>query len=340
MRAPHFWQHGAGGWRARLLAPLGRIYGAATLARLRQSGIRAPFPVVSIGNFTVGGAGKTPTALALAQALIERGERPAFVTRGYGGSEAGPLRVDPALHDAGMVGDEALLLARCAPTIIARRRPEALPLVREADASCLILDDALQNPTLNKDFSLAVIDGGFGFGNGHCLPAGPLRAPVDPMLAHVDAVLVLGEERTGAAAGCAGRVPIHAGTLRPDALAAAALAGHKVLGFCGIGRPEKFRETLEQTGAVIAGFRAFADHHRFSETEAADLLAEAMMTGTRLVTTEKDHVRLAGSPARARLAEAAQVLPVRVDLPDALVEAVYSALVSARRRLRTAAGPA
>ncbi len=331
MRTPAFWSGGAT-WQSMLLAPLGWLYGAITLHRLARKGWRAPVPVISIGNFTAGGAGKTPAALTLAKALIAHGETPFFITRGYGGRERGPLRVDPARHGVGDVGDEPLLLALTAPTVVARDRAAGAELAVSQGASCLVLDDGLQNPDLEKDFSLAVIDGGFGFGNGKCVPAGPLRAPLAPMLAHVDAVIVVGEDRHAASQEIAGRVPVHGAIIAVAAETALSLKGRRVLGFCGIGRPEKFRATLEECGALLDGFEAFADHHRYSEAEARALIGMAERSGTLLVTTEKDHVRLGGSLALDALAARAMPVPIALDLAPGLLEAVYRALELARKR--------
>ncbi|KAF0230306.1 MAG: tetraacyldisaccharide [Beijerinckiaceae bacterium] len=330
MKMPAFWQRDGSRLAAWLLHPFGIVYGWLTLRRLKQPGWRAPVPVISIGNFTAGGAGKTPTAIAVAQALTARGERPAFITRGYGGRERGPLLVDPSRHSAGDVGDEPLLLARYAPVIVARDRAAGARLATTGGASCLVLDDALQNPALIKDFSLAVIDGGFGFGNGDCVPAGPLRAPVGAMKPYVDAVLIIGDDEIGCESACHGLWPVFSAAMVPDPSIAKALAGQQVVAFCGIGRPEKFRETLEASGVTVSAFHAFGDHHVFTDAEAERLLAAG--TGARLVTTEKDHVRLRGTPTLERLAQAAQVVPVMITLEEGLVEALYRALDSARSR--------
>lgn len=327
MKTPDFWRHR--GWQSLLLAPFGWIYGALTLRRMAKPGWRAPVPVISVGNFTAGGAGKTPTAIAIAKALIARGERPFFLTRGHGGRESGPLRVDPARHGAGDVGDEPLLLARHAPVIVARNRAAAARLAIAEGASCLVLDDALQNPALARDFSLAVIDGGFGFGNGRCVPAGPLRAPVAASLMHVHAALLIGPDVTGAGRAIAGNTAVFTAEMRPS-MAPEALSGQEVVAFSGIGRPEKFRDTLTALGARVVAFHAFADHHAFTDAEAQSLLASA--DGWALVTTEKDHVRLKGTPALDALAARAMVVPIEIALDPALVVALYRAVDSLRSR--------
>lgn len=337
MRAPAFWQAGGNRLAAWLLAPIGWLYGRITLARLAREGERVALPVIAIGNFTAGGAGKTPVARALATALAQRGEKPFILSRGYGGSLRGPHRVEPAHDNAAMVGDEPLMLARTCPVIVSRDRRAGAKLAIQQGASVLVLDDALHNPHLAKDFALAVVDGGAGFGNGFCLPAGPLRAPFRPMLRHMDAILMIGADRHHVAVEWGGR-PIFASAIAADPRMAEALRGQCVLAFCGIGRPEKFAETLREIGAEIVRLRAFPDHHAFTESEASALLSEAGKLGAMLVTTEKDAMRLAGGPAREKLREAAKVLPVSVPLPDDLLAAIYRAVDSSRSRVSTASG--
>lgn len=343
MRMPAFWRRASAAGRvsplARIFAPLGWVYGTLTLNRMRRSGWRAGVPVISVGNFTLGGAGKTPTAMALAEALAARGEAPFFVTRGYGGREPGPLRADPGRHTARDIGDEPLLLARIAPTIIARDRAAGARLAISQGASVIILDDALQNPALEKDFSLAVIDGAFGLGNGQVIPAGPLRAPLEGMLGYVDTILVVGDGEPALIAPLAAQMPVFYGTIRPR-LPAQTLAGQRVVAFSGIGLPEKFEATLAGLGASIVGTRRFGDHHPYSADDARTLLALAMKEQALLVTTEKDHVRLAGTGALDELAKAAQSIPIRLEISADLTALIYRVLVSARSRLSTASGPA
>ena len=294
MRAPAFWR--TRGLPARLLAPLGAIYGAVTARRMRREGVRAEAPVVCIGNFTAGGAGKTPTALALADALAAQGRRPAFLSRGYGGAIREPTRVDLNRHRADMTGDEPLLLARRAPTVVSPDRLEGARLAA-ALGDVVVMDDGLQNPSLAKDLRLAVVDGGFGVGNGLCLPAGPLRAPLETQLDAVDAVVVVGPGAPGAEVGrlAASRgLPVLQADIAPDSRTVAALRRGKVLAFAGIGRPEKMFETLRAAGVLVAEEMSFPDHHPFTRAEVASLLARARRKGLRPVTTTKDWVRVSG----------------------------------------------
>jgi tetraacyldisaccharide 4'-kinase len=258
-----------------------------------RAGERAACPVVCIGNFTLGGAGKTPTSLAVAALLRRIGAEPAFLTRGYGGRLAGPVAVDPARHTSLDVGDEPLLLARGARTVLAHDRPAGARLCRTLGADVVVMDDGLQNPSLAKDLSLAVVDGGSGSGNGLAFPAGPLRAPLARQWRHVHGLVVIGAGAQGEAlaveAGSRG-LPVHRGRLVPTA--PTAVVGQPVLAFAGIGRPQKFFETLAQAGASVIETRTFPDHHPYGAADLAALAAWADALGAMLVTTEKDMVRL------------------------------------------------
>lgn len=310
MRAPAFWERN--GWLPTALTPAACAWTA--LARFRQRNARpfkASVPVVCVGNVTVGGAGKTPTVLALAAPI---GSSAHILSRGYGGRLTGPIRIDADRHSAKEVGDEALLLARAAPTWVARDRRAGAEAAIAAGAKLLILDDGFQNPSLAKDFSLLAIDGGYGFGNGRAMPAGPLREPIVDALARADGAVLVGEDRAGVIATIRNirlDLPVLTARLVPDANAAATLKGERVVAFAGIGRPEKFFATLAETGVEIVGHHGFADHHPFRASEIASLEAEATAKNARLVTTEKDHVRLPPE-ARARIA----ALPVALAFAD------------------------
>jgi tetraacyldisaccharide 4'-kinase len=313
MREPPFWWRAAG-IEACLLAPVAAIYGAFAAGRLKREGCRAGVPVICIGNPTLGGAGKTPTALAVARMLKAAGERPVFLSRGYGGRQRGPLLVAPDRDRAADVGDEPLLLARVAPTVVAHDRVEGAKAAQAAGASIIVMDDGFQNPALAKDFSVLVIDGRRGLGNSRVFPAGPLRAPLDAQLARADAVVLVGAVGEGAAvAGAAAearKLPLLRAWLEPDREAIAALAGGRVLAFAGIGDPEKVFATLREAGIAVAATRSFADHHRYTPADARDLCRQADAEGLMLVTTEKDQARLQGEEAMVELAARVRVLPV------------------------------
>jgi tetraacyldisaccharide 4'-kinase len=275
-------------------------------------------PVLCVGNFTHGGAGKTPAVMAIAKMLQQAGERVFCLSRGYGGSLPGPKLVDPHTDLAVQVGDEALLLARVAPTIIARDRVVGAAAAVAAGASVIIMDDGLQNASLAKDFTLAVVDGRRGIGNARVFPAGPLRAPLAAQLTRTDALLVVGEATgAGDVVAAAQRLPVLHGRLVPDQAAVAALSARKVLAFAGIGDPDKFFATAETAGIAVAQRQAFPDHHRFTSEEAAALIMRAEHDGLALLTTEKDRARMAGEPLLATLAARTHVLPVTLVVEEA-----------------------
>jgi len=287
---------------SRLLMPLAALYGAVAAKRLQQDGLDAGIPVLCIGNYHVGGAGKTPAVLALADLLREAGEAPIVLSRGYGGTLRGPVKVDPARHAAADVGDEPLMMAERVPVVVARDRVEGAALARSQGASVILMDDGFQNPAIAKDASLIVIDGDRGIGNGAVFPAGPLRAPLPAQLVRTDALIVVGD---GAAAGAVAAAVaaqgglVLRGYLTPGEASIAALRGKRVLAFAGIGDPQRFFRTLRASGVEVVAEKAFADHHRFSESEIDALAGQAERDALTLVTTEKDLARLGGTAAAA-----------------------------------------
>ncbi len=282
MRAPDFWQRR--GFPAALLAPLGRLHGASVAFKARTVRPFDPgLPVICVGNLTAGGSGKTPLAIAIAEMLRARGHKPYFLTRGYGGSERGPALATRG-HSAAVMGDEALLLARAAPTIVARDRAAGARLAKEKGATVIVMDDGHQNFSLRKTLSLVVADAETGFGNGYQIPAGPLREPVAQGLARADAVIFVGD---GEADLGGYKGPVLRAHLKAEG---DSFAGQNVFAFAGIGRPEKFAASLEDGGAHVTGNCFFPDHHPYTEDELIQLRAVA--GEDMLVTTEKDFVRL------------------------------------------------
>ncbi|MGO9389686.1 tetraacyldisaccharide 4'-kinase [Rhodoblastus sp.] len=343
MRAPDFWWSAKPGLFGRLmtavLSPFSMIYGRAVVRRMGRTGSKVSAPVICIGNFVAGGAGKTPTALAMAKWLKRAGETPYFLSRGYGGAlsaDGGAHLVDRRRHCAAEAGDEPLLLARVANTVVARDRPTGAMLALAGGASLIVMDDGLQNPSLRRDFTLAVIDGAVGFGNGRLLPAGPMRAPLDLQLKITDAGLVIGEGEAGKRAEAllakAGK-PVFHGRLAPDANAALRMLGAKVVAFAGIGRPQKFFDSLEACGAKLVARHAFADHHPYRLAEIAALQRQAEALDALLVTTEKDMVKLSAYLHLLRpklpLPEALPVCLV-VDEAEPLRQMVLHALANSR----------
>jgi tetraacyldisaccharide 4'-kinase len=277
--------------------PLGAIYGVIAGHRLQREGFDAGIPVLCVGNYHVGGAGKTPTVLALVKLLRELGETPVVLSRGYGGQLRGPILVDPGRHAATDVGDEPLMLARTVPVVVARDRIDGVALARSQGASVIVMDDGFQNPAIAKDASLIVIDAHRGLGNACVFPAGPLRAPLPPQLARTDALIVIGggsaAEAVAAAVAARGK-PVLSAHLQADDASVALLRGKRVLAFAGIGDPTRFFRTLRGSGIEVVLERAFADHHPFSQSQIETLTTEARRDGLTLVTTEKDMARLRG----------------------------------------------
>ena len=319
MREPAFW-HRPRSLKSHLLRPLAALYGTITALRLQRKGFDAGVPVLCVGNYHLGGAGKTPTVLALANILSELGERPVVLSRGYGGERRGPVLIDPARHSAQEVGDEPLMLAAHLPVVVARDRVDGVALAKSRLASVILMDDGFQNPALVKDVALIVIDSERGIGNGLVFPAGPLRAPLPAQLARTDALVVIGAGAAAkdvAAAVAAPGKPVLAAHLEPDPAAVKQLRGQRVLAFAGIGDPGRFLRTLQASGIEVAQQKAFADHHRFSLGEIAALVADAKRDGLIPVTTEKDLVRLRGDAQLSALAREIVPFPVTLQFDDA-----------------------
>ncbi|ESR24957.1 tetraacyldisaccharide 4'-kinase [Lutibaculum baratangense] len=333
MRAPTFWFRSEGGWPSRLLAPASLVYGGVAGRRLaRKPRWRAPVPVICIGNPTVGGSGKTPTCLRIASMLLAARRQPVFLTRGYGGSLKGPVLVEDK-HSSAEVGDEALLLARRAPTIVSADRVAGAKLAVE-HGEVIVMDDGFQNPALFKDLSLLVIDAETGIGNGRIIPAGPLRVPFKAQLARADGVIVVGTGTGAAAVEEAARkrgLPVLRATLEVPLEGRRRLAGQRVYAFAGIGRPTKFFASLEEAGADVAGVWAFADHHPYTVAEAEEILNQARKLDAHPVTTEKDAARLGGDQPEAvrRLHDQVLTLPVELEFSEESAPVVFGLVASA-----------
>ncbi|MBS0241831.1 MAG: tetraacyldisaccharide 4'-kinase [Proteobacteria bacterium] len=322
---PAWWYQAEPTLAARTLAPVARLWARAAEQRYaRGTAYKAPVPVICVGNFTAGGTGKTPLSIHIAQDLAQRGAAPAFLSRGYGGRIAGPHWVAREVDRAADVGDEPLLLANVAPTLIARDRALGARRIAEAAApdGAIVMDDGLQNGSVEKSLAIAVVDGRRGIGNGLVMPAGPLRAALQFQLGLIDAVVVTSPQ------GDAASEHPFAAWLRenfggPVMTASTAprgdtewLKGRPVLAFSGIGAPDRFFGLLERLGGQIAARRAFADHHPYSEAEARALMDEASRLGATLCTTEKDWVRLERDGAQGALRAEARVLAIRAEFDE------------------------
>ena len=335
-RPPEYWTNrkNVSAW---LLAPIGMIYGAVAGARMNRPGQNATLPVICVGNFTVGGAGKTPVAMAVAEACLRIGYKPAFLSRGYGGSEKGPLIVEPKSHKASQVGDEPLLLARRAKTVVSADRLAGARLIAEFGSDIIIMDDGFQNASINKDLSLIVVDGGAGIGNGWPMPAGPLRASLTNQLQAADAVIRLGRGEPGLAVvrkAARAAVPVFAANYEP-----VRKRGYKTkhyLAFAGIARPSKFYETLENSGVHLDETIDFDDHHLYSEDDCRRILNICREKELVPMTTEKDWVRLDPTQeAASELLAVVEQFPVVVRFDEARrLENLITEMLSRRRGRR------
>jgi tetraacyldisaccharide 4'-kinase len=317
-REPSWWYGDSPHWQAAVLTPVAAIYGSVAERRFKRvTPYRSRLPVICVGNFTAGGTGKTPLSLVMADIVRGLWREPWMLSRGYGGALDGPVRVDAAVHTAADCGDEPLLLARNSSTVIAAdRRAGAEFIERSAPSNAvIIMDDGLQNPSLAKVLTIAVLDGGRGLGNGAVIPSGPLRAPMPFQLQRANAMLIMGEASTRTGKQLSDLQMLwHGQVFRAHTAAAgdtAWLRGAKVVAFAGIANPARFFTTLEGLGAHVTERVVFPDHHTFNEADAAKLLATADKHGAALVTTEKDMVRLSGKrEAVAELGARAKCLPI------------------------------
>lgn len=308
-RTPDFWGPGRGGVRAALLTPPAMLYDlVARGRRCLTRPVRAPVPVICVGSPLVGGSGKTPTAIAIARRLIGTGLRIHFLTRGYGGSMRGPVRVDPLYHDAHAVGDEALLLCQTAPVWVSADRPAGAQAAAAQGAEVIVMDDGFQNTALAADTAVLVIDGAYGFGNGRLLPAGPLRESPGRALARADGVILIGADATGVRRHLPPNMPVTQATARlhPDG------DGRRVVAFAGIGRPEKFFAALRSHGWTVVASHGFPDHHVFDRAEVEAILDQAAGADAVACCTAKDMMRC---PAALRQRILAPELEIRFDDP-------------------------
>lgn len=300
MMAPNFWYHQRtliDRFLKTALTPLGWIYGLLVKKKF-DIVFQVPMekPVICVGNIVAGGAGKTPVVLSLVDLLKDRGFNPHILTRGYGGTETGPLQVSPGRDTSYDVGDEALLLVEKAPTWVAARRAAGAQSAMESGADIVVMDDGFQNAIIYKDFSFIVVDGAVGFGNKAVMPAGPLRESLTFGLSRADAAVIVGEDKTGVAELIRRQrdIPILHASLEPDNTNPD-IRGASVFAFAGIGRPLKFKESLEAAGATVEGWAAFPDHYPYEEEDLKEIVAAAEARGVMLLTTAKDHVRLPAS---------------------------------------------
>ncbi len=325
LQIPSFWysndDHGSP-LKSKALWPISKLYEwGGQLRHAITSQKKSPLPVICIGNITIGGAGKTPTARAILDLVKDHGkfETPCFLMRGYGGAEKGPIQVNTTIHTSYNVGDEALMQARYAPTIISRDRYEGAILAEQLGYDLIIMDDGFQNPQLKKDLSLIVIDGGFGFGNGLVFPSGPLREPVQSALKRARGALIINRDK-GTNLSALGKFKKFDGSIElvnkggPD-------EGKKVVAFAGIARPEKFYDTLEANGYKIHAHYSFPDHYVFKRTDLEKIEAQAKQANASIITTEKDWIRLSD-----HWKNKISYLKIKIQLDDRFKKTLYKFL--------------
>ncbi|MEM8748958.1 MAG: tetraacyldisaccharide 4'-kinase [Pseudomonadota bacterium] len=291
--APPFWFKRPG-IAALALSPISAIYGAVAAWRMqRPPSYVSSCPVLCVGNYIAGGAGKTPTSIALARIARSMNLRPGFLSRGYGGNLTKPTIVDTKSHTARQVGDEPLILADYAVTVVSADRPEGAKLLEAEGVDIIIMDDGFQNPSLHKDTSLMVVDARRSLGNGFCIPAGPVRARLGVQMAATTTLLLIGSTPSGTdVVRRAARMAKPVLTASIENRSTNQLEGETVIAYCGIADAGKFHESLRAAGAEIVETRNFRDHHPYSAQDCQELLARAWDLRAQLVTTQKDDVRL------------------------------------------------
>lgn len=306
MKAPRFWQANQNSLLSVLLCPLAKIWQAETRRRLKKQGYKSIIPVVCIGNITVGGSGKTPTAIKLAQYYQAKGLKPVFLSRGYGARIKQPIKVDPLKHNYKDVGDEPLLLSQYAEAWVSPNRAHgAKAIAQYSQADIIIMDDGMQNPSLHKDMNILIIDGGFGLGNQKILPAGPLRESLADNLKRTDVAIILNNDRYNIAK------QLGVKTLKANIIAQSEHINknESYWAFCGLGRPSKFYESLANEHIKVKTTTNFADHHPYSEKEITDLITAATLNNCKLITTQKDKMRIP-----QHLQDKIVYLPIIVDI--------------------------
>ena len=301
MREPRFWARDVDP-KSREAAPLFRIlctpaawlYATATRHKIEAATPkRVPARVICVGNLTAGGVGKSPVVAGLRRHIEQKyGLRVATLSRGYKGKLKGPLKVDPARHTAADVGDEPLMLAQSGEAWIGADRAAAGTAMSKNGVELIIMDDGHQNPGLHKDLSLIVVDSVAGFGNGYVIPKGPLREPVLSGLSRAQAVITIGDGNPPAILFDSG-LPVFNARIAPTK----DLKEGRYVAFAGIGRPEKFFDTLQAMNADLADAIPYPDHYAFKPGDLRYLRRLAAERNARLITTEKDFARL---PAGAR----------------------------------------
>lgn len=293
LRSPKFWND-ENSSLVKILDPISKLYSFISNVRLNSvTPVKAEVPVVCIGNVVLGGAGKTPTVELVCHLLREKFQNPHILTAGYGGYLKNVVRVDPNLHSYLQVGDEALLSATVASTWVGRNRVNSGKAAVACGADVLVMDDGFQNNSIEKDLKILVVDSRQAFGNGHLFPAGALRELPSTGINKSDMVLIIGEKNEALEEKIKAikpLIPIFRAKL--EVTEPIAVANNRVVGFCGLGYPLKFKKTLLECGYELIDFVSFADHHPYTITEIQKLIAGAKSVDATLITTKKDFVKI------------------------------------------------
>ena len=252
---------------------------------------KSKLKVICIGNITVGGTGKTPFAIYTFKFLKKLGYKPVFLTRGYGGLLKGPIEVKDT-HKFKEVGDEALLLNKVGPTIVSKNRSLGAKLIEnhESDFNIIIMDDGLQNYQLKQDIKFLLIDKNLKFGNEFCIPAGPLREPINQALLGIDAIVLTGNENKETDLYKVYNKIIFNPQIKTKK--SPKIKNDKLLAFCGLANAIKFYETLKANGFNVMYTKSFPDHYEYKNEDIDKLILEANKQNLKLITTEKDYVKI------------------------------------------------
>ncbi len=285
-KTPKFW-HKRWSIISILLIPVSWLYrlGHRVNMALQGTPYKSSLPVICVGNAIAGGSGKTPSVMALIKIIKDNdlAQNPVILTRGYGSNSSAPMLVNPKTHGFEDVGDEALLLAQHAPTVISKNRADGAKFIEGMDgADLIIMDDGMQNNRLHKDINFFVIDRQIDFGNNRILPAGPLREPLSVVLDKTQAILCIGRAFHS-------DLPVFESQIAPKSMPD---SNQSYVAFAGLGYPEKFKNTLLDHNINLTAWYPFPDHYAYTQNDEDDLKDRALNKNAQLITTEKDYVRL------------------------------------------------
>ena len=253
--------------------------------------------IITIGNITMGGAGKTPVALSIAKIIKNYSKHKVVIlTRGYKGELSGPAIVNSS-HNIFDIGDEAILISKEFTTCVAKNRLEGIKFLEENGYNIIITDDGMQDDRFHKSITLMVIDGSFGFGNGIIFPAGPLRQTIDSGINKADFIVIIGEEKF--------KLNIKTPILKAKIVSKSLLNQEKFVAFAGIGNPDKFFQSVIEAEGELVDKISFGDHHQYSDKEIKHLIDLAKSKNAKLITTEKDYTRIKDS-----LRDEIEILPI------------------------------